>query len=66
VSWCVANSVRPWKQKAFGQVMSQKGFIRDRSKVTRRYLWVALHDVPAPARHPHRNEPPHPADSEVP
>jgi hypothetical protein len=46
--------------------MSQKGFIRDRSKITRRYLWVALHDVPAPARHPHRNEPPHPADSEVP
>jgi putative DNA primase/helicase len=62
VAWCVANSVRPWKQKAFGQAMSQKGFVRDRKTATRRYLFVSLHDVPAMARG-HRNEPPHPADA---
>lgn len=64
--YCDANGLRAWKQKSFGQALSQKGLIRDRKSTLRRYLWVALHDVPAPKLESHRNEPPHPADDEVP
>ena len=66
VAWCAANAVRAWKEKSFGVAMSQKGFIRDRTKAGRRYLWITLHDVPHMA---HANEPPpddDPADDEVP
>ncbi|MEX0841608.1 MAG: phage/plasmid primase, P4 family [Xanthobacteraceae bacterium] len=65
-AWCGANGHRAWKQKAFGQALSQKGFIKDRKSTMRRYLWVKLHDVPARATR--RDEPPHPtdADEEIP
>ncbi|GJE15089.1 DNA primase family protein [Methylobacterium longum] len=45
-AWCEANSVRPWKETAFGRAMPQKGFEREKKRV-RRYLDVRLHDVPA-------------------
>ena len=66
VCYCEANGLRAWKQKAFGSALGQKGLVRDRKSTLRRYLWVALHDVPAPRARAHRNEPPHPADEEVP
>jgi putative DNA primase/helicase len=46
VAWCEANSVRPWKETAFGRAMPQKGFERENKRV-RRYLDVRLHDVPS-------------------
>lgn len=66
-AWAEANAVRAWKEKAFGQAMAQKGFHRDRTATTRRYLNVKLHDVPQNQRRSnHDNEPPHPADVEAP
>ena len=63
--WCGANGQRAWKQKAFGQALTTKGFVRDRRSTLRRYLWTALHDVPAARAHGNRKEqPPHPADSD--
>jgi putative DNA primase/helicase len=68
VAWAEANAVRPWKEKSFASALVQKGFQRDRTKITRRYLNVKLHDVPKAARGNRDNEPPHPAaaDDEVP
>jgi putative DNA primase/helicase len=63
-AWCIANSVRSWKEKSFATAMSQKGFVKDRRNNVRRYIGVALHDVPA--KPPRRDEPPHPADEEIP
>jgi len=51
VLWCLANSVRPWKEKSFAAGMAQKGFVKDRSKTVRRYINVSLHDVPALQSH---------------
>jgi putative DNA primase/helicase len=66
-AWAEANAVRAWKEKAFGQAMQQKGFHRDRTATTRRYLNVKLHDVPQRAVRSNRdNDPPHPADDVVP
>ena len=62
--WASHNGVRAWKQKAFGAALSQKGFVKDRTASMRRYLWVSLHDVPA--RRHRTEQPPHPADDEVP
>lgn len=45
VSWCAANSIRPWKQAAFGRTLIQKGLERENSRI-RRYLNIRLHDVP--------------------
>jgi putative DNA primase/helicase len=62
--WCGANGHRAWKQRAFGQALTTKGFVRDRKSTLRRYLWVQLHDVPAAKPHGNRREQaPHPADS---
>lgn len=66
VCYCEANGLRAWKQKAFGSALGQKGLVRDRKSTLRRYLWVALHDVPLPRAQSRRVEPPHPADEEVP
>jgi putative DNA primase/helicase len=68
VAWAVHNAVRPWQPKAFGQAMTQKGFHRDRTATTRRYLNVKLHDVPkTAAKRNHDNDSPPPAaDDEVP
>jgi putative DNA primase/helicase len=60
-AWCGANGHRAWKQKSFGQALSQKGFIKDRKSTMRRYLWIRLHDVPPRAYR--RDEPPHPAET---
>jgi putative DNA primase/helicase len=63
-AWCLNNGVRPWKQKAFGSALSQKGFIKDRTSTQRGYIWVELHDVPTrPSR---RDDAPHLADDEIP
>jgi len=58
IAWCDANSVLPFKQKGFAGIMSQKGYERDRTKTTRRYVWVKLHDVPIISK----SESPPPAD----
>lgn len=65
VAWSEANAVRPWKEKSFAAAMSQKGIPKVRNNQGRRYIGVRLHDVPARARR-HPDEPPHPADDEVP
>lgn len=63
-AWCVANSIRPWKEKSFSQAMAQKGFIRHRSKKVRTYVNVQLHGLPAaPA---HRDDIPSPDDDDMP
>jgi putative DNA primase/helicase len=65
VRYCEANGIRAWKQKSFGSALSQKGLIRDRKSTLRRYLWVALHDVPAARGHGrHKDDPPYPADND--
>jgi putative DNA primase/helicase len=46
VAWAVANAVRPWREKNFSTVMSQKGFAKERHKSGVRYLNVLLKDVP--------------------
>ena len=58
-AWCEANAVRPWREKSFATAMSQKGFVKERDAQGRRYVGVALHDVPD--RKSRREEPPHPA-----
>ena len=64
VRYCEANGIRAWKQKSFGSALSQKGLVRDRKSTLRRYLWVALHDVPTARARSGREQPPHPADSD--
>lgn len=44
-SWCLANGVRAWKETAFGRAMPLKGYTKTNERI-RRYLDVALHDVP--------------------
>jgi putative DNA primase/helicase len=62
-AWAVHNAVRPWKEKSFATAMSQKGFVKERHTTGVRYVNVMLKDVPeAPRR---RDEPPHPADSDI-
>lgn len=50
-AWCLCNNIRPWKQTMFGRAMSQKGVVREKTRI-RRYLNVKLHDVPVPASQP--------------
>lgn len=45
VSWCEANSIRPWKETMFGKVLPSKGYPRDKGRV-RKYLNVRLDGVP--------------------
>lgn len=46
LSYCSANSIRPWKEKSFSMAMKQKGFRREDRRI-RVWLDVALQDVPA-------------------
>jgi hypothetical protein len=66
VAWAEDNAVTPWKERAFGRAMTQKGFRRDRTSTTRRYLNVKLHDVPQKRRNHNESPQPAPADDEVP
>jgi putative DNA primase/helicase len=50
-SWCVANSERPWSEKAFGQNLPQKGIAKIEGRI-RQYVNVRLHDVPTTANRP--------------
>lgn len=45
VSYCMANAIRPWKEKAFSLALKQKGFRRE-DKRLRTWLDVELVDVP--------------------
>lgn len=63
-AWGWQNGVRPWKEKGFATAMSQKGFLKERRNAGRVYLHVRLHDVPKGK--PRGEQPPHPADEEVP
>jgi putative DNA primase/helicase len=64
--WCDENSVRPWKEQAFGRALIQKGFQRARSASVRQYINVRFKQVMArkPASAPH--DPPPPSDDDVP
>lgn len=58
VSWCLANSERPWKETAFGRAFPLKGFrkigIRKDGKPLRAYADIQLANVPdRPDRDPH-------------
>ena len=46
VAWAIGNAVRPWREKSFSTVMSQKGFAKERHKSGVRYLNVSLKNVP--------------------
>jgi len=46
LSFCAANSIRPWKEKSFSLAMKQKGFTRQDSRI-RVWIDVSLQDVPA-------------------
>ncbi len=66
-AWCWHNGVRAWKEKAFAAAMMQKGFKRERTKRGRVYPGLSLQNVPSRApRRSDDNDPPHPADDEVP
>ena len=64
-AWAVANAVRPWKEKAFGTAMSQKGFAKKRTEKGVRYLHVALKNVPSASRRRPDEQAPHPGDDDV-
>jgi putative DNA primase/helicase len=64
-AWAVANAVRPWREKNFSTVMSQKGFAKERHKSGMRYLNVLLKDVPE-ARRRHADVAATPADNHDP
>ena len=65
VTWCGVNAVTPWKERGFANAMLQKGMNKVRHKTGVRYVGVRLHDVPA-SLNSADDEPPHPADDEVP
>lgn len=53
-AWCVANSVRAWKEKSFSSAFKLKGFKREDGRV-RYWLDIALAGVPDNPDHPPRN-----------
>lgn len=65
-AWCEHNAARAWKEKTFASAMIEKGFARKRTETGRIYLNVRLKNVPSAPRRAGANEPPHPADEEIP
>ena len=56
-SWCLANAMKPWSEKAFSQTMVKKGFVKIDGRI-RYFINLKLHDLPErPApRNPHRED----------
>ncbi len=44
-TWCLANAMKPWSEKAFSQTMVKKGFVKVDGRI-RYFLNVKLHDLP--------------------
>lgn len=44
-SWCLANAMKPWSEKAFSQTLEKKGFVKHNGRI-RTFEGIALHDVP--------------------
>jgi putative DNA primase/helicase len=44
-SWCLANAMKPWSEKAFSQTMVKKGFVKVDGRI-RHFLGLQLHSVP--------------------
>ncbi len=44
-SWCIANALKPWSEKAFSQTMVRKGFVKVNGRI-RTFEGIKLHDVP--------------------
>lgn len=66
-AWGQINAVRPWREKAFSQAMSQKGLVKERHKLGQRYLHMQLDYVPQRAvRKRDADGPPAPDDDDVP
>jgi putative DNA primase/helicase len=55
-AWCALNSVRPWSERAFAEVMLQKGHQKRRSKEGIRYIGVDLLTVADSCTAPHPSE----------
>lgn len=64
--WCDENSVRAWKEQAFGRALIQKGFQRARSASVRQYINVRFKKVMTRKPASSSNEPPPHSDDEVP
>jgi putative DNA primase/helicase len=44
-SWCLANAMKPWSEKAFSQTMVKKGFVKVDGRI-RHFIGLQLHSVP--------------------
>jgi putative DNA primase/helicase len=44
-SWCLANAMKPWSEKAFSQTMVKKGFVKHDGRI-RTFEGIRLRDVP--------------------
>jgi putative DNA primase/helicase len=44
-AWCASNAEQPWKQRTFGDAMTERGFTRHKSSIYR-YCDVALVTIP--------------------
>lgn len=44
-TWCVANAMKPWSEKAFSMTMVKKGFVKRDGRI-RTFEGIKLHDVP--------------------
>lgn len=44
-SWCLANAMKPWSEKAFSQTLEKKGFIKHNGRI-RMFEGLVLHDIP--------------------
>lgn len=45
VSWCLANAMKPWSEKAFSMTLVKKGFRKEDGRI-RTFHGLELHDVP--------------------
>jgi putative DNA primase/helicase len=56
-SWCLANAMKPWSERAFSMTMVKKGFVKHDGRI-RTFEGLRLHDVPdrPEPRSPRRDE----------
>lgn len=44
-SWCLANAMKPWSEKAFSLTLEKKGFVKHAGRI-RMFEGLVLHDIP--------------------
>lgn len=44
-SWCLANAMKPWSEKAFSLTLEKKGFVKHNGRI-RTFEGLVLHDIP--------------------